>query len=453
MSVKGLLFISLFFFCTLSALALPHIGVYGYIADYCINPASQWWGRPFAQMGVRFSFTLALATMVGIVWQWKKLQFGDSILYRQEVTLLLFLSLVWVLTFVGPDTVGRYTLTDHPSIKLTKIIIFALMMSHVLTDLKKINGLFWVLATAALLLGLKAYSTPYGQFMRGRLEGIGGADFAEANFFAAFMAAMLPIIAIQFLKSGGWGKLYALASGAFTLNAVILCRSRGAFLGLMAGMFVAVLWAPKQHRKKIVALLFIGMLGGIYLTDSAFIERITTITTEQEDMDSSTASRLELWKAGVRMVVNNPLGIGPGNWYQTIERYLPEYRGKDSHSTYVKCVAELGVVGISLFMLLLLQAYLNLKKVHDEATRLPEEVADEFRQYYFAIVVSMAVLLVCALAITMIYTEIVWIMLMLPVCLRRAFDNCLSSDKLSEGKLVVAEPPYETQKSNEDWPC
>jgi hypothetical protein len=441
MTLKGLLFISLFFFCTLGALALPHLGVYGYIADYCINPADQWWGRPFAQMGFRFSFTLALATMVGMVWQWKKLQFGDSILYPQEVTLLLILGLIWILTIIGPDTVGRYTTTDHPSVKLTKIFIFTFMMTHLLTDLKKLNGLFWVLTTAAFLLGLKAYSIPYSRFMRGRLEGIGGADFAEANFFAAFMAAMLPIIAVQVLKSGWIGKLYALAAAAFTANAVILCRSR-------AGAFVAVLWAPKRHRKKIVALLFVGMLGGIYLTDSAFIERIMTITTEQEEMDSSTASRLELWKAGARMVANNPMGIGPGNWYQTIERYIPEYEGKDSHSTYVKCAAELGVVGIALFLLLMLQAYLNLKKVHDEASKLPAEEADEFRQYYFAVIVSLVVLLVCALAITMIYTEIVWILLMLPVSLRRAFDNYISTDKVPDDKSFADGLLYKPQNPN-----
>ena len=60
------------------------------------------------------------------------------------------------------------------------------------------------------------------------------------------------------------------------------------------------------------------------------------------------------------------MGIGPGNWYQTIGHYLPEYEGKDSHNTYVKCAVELGVFGISFFLLLLWQAYRNVKKVHDE---------------------------------------------------------------------------------------
>lgn len=430
MSLKGLLFIGLFGLCAAAALVFPHVGVYGYIVDYCIHPASQWWGRPFATMGFRFSFILALATMIGMALHWKHLRFGQSALYPQEKTLFLFLGLIWFLTLISPETVGRYTTTDHPSVKFAKIAVFSLMMTHVISDLKKLNGLFWVLSSTALFLGIKAWSLPYGRFMRGRLEGIGGADFSEANFFGAFMAAMLPIIAVQFLSSKNWLlKLYALACGAFTANAVILCRSRGAFLGVAAGALAALFAAPKRHRKKIIVLLFVGLIGGAYLTDSVFIERILSISFKQEEMDTSTSSRIELWKAGARMLADNPLGIGPGNWYQTIIRYIPEYEGKDSHSTYVKCAVELGIPGILLFLLLIFQAYINLKRVHNEAQKLPPRDADDITQYYFAVTVSLVIMLACAVAITMIYIEIVWILLMLPVCLGRAFENAIADSK------------------------
>jgi O-antigen ligase len=155
-----------------------------------------------------------------------------------------------------------------------------------------------------------------------------------------------------------------------------------------------------------------------------------TISTSQSEMDESSSSRIRLWKAGVKMVSAHPLGIGPGNWYQTIGSYIPEYPGKDSHSTYVKCLAEMGIIGFSVFMLLLLQAYLNLRKVYREATDLPPQDSEDFIQLYFAIVVSIVVFLTCALTITMIYTEILWILLMLPVCLKRALDNYKIEKKL-----------------------
>lgn len=427
MSLKGLLFIGLFGFCVVGAVFLPHLGIYGYLADYCINPSDQWWGRPFTHMGLRVSFTLALATMAGIVFQWKKLRFGDALLYPQEKTLLAFLALVWLLFFIGPETVGRYGSVDHPSVKLTKIVIFTLMMTHVITDLKKLSGLFWVLASVSLFLGVKAWQTPYGRFVGGRLENIGGADFAEANFFAAFMAAMLPIIAIQFMRSQHWlPKIYALACGAFTANAVVLCRSRGAFLGMAMGGLAALWFAPKKLRTQIFVLLLVGALGVVYLSDTIFIDRILTITTSQQEMDTSASSRIELWKAGARIFANNPMGIGPGNWYQTIGGYLPEFEGKDSHNTYLKCAVELGVLGILLFGILLLLAYSNLRKVHYSAENLAPDAVDDFFYLFFGITVSIVVILTCALTITMIYTEVVWLLLMLPVCLRRAFENSVN---------------------------
>jgi len=423
LSNKGLLFISLFFFCTVGALFLPHLGIYGYLADYCLNPADQWWGRPFARMGFRFSFTLAVATLAGIILQRKNLKFGEKALYNQEWTLIFFLALVWMVFFLTPETVGRYGSTDHPTLKLTKIFIFLLMMTHVITDLKKLKGLFAVLASASLLLGIKAWSVPYSQFARGRLEGIGGADFAEANFFAAFMAAMLPLIGIMFLRSRVVGKLYYAVCGAFTANAMILCRSRGAFLGLIAGAVAALFFIPRNYRKHLIVLLLAGIVGIVYLSDDSFIQRIMSISTDQSEMDESSASRIRLWKAGVQMVTSHPLGIGPGNWYQTIGRYIPEYEGKDSHSTYVKCLAELGLIGMAVFMLLILQAYQNLRQVYIQRHKLPPSEEEEFTHFYFAIIVSIVIFLTCALTITMVYTEILWVLLLLPVCLKRALDN------------------------------
>ena len=423
MSSKGLFFISIFAFCACAALVLPHVGIYAYLADYCLSPADQWWGRPFAQKGIRFSLILALATMVGFVLQRKTMKFGKKFFYKQEVLLLLFLSVVWLVFVITPETVGRYAYSDHPTIKLTKIFIFSLMMTHIVTDLKKLKGLFAVLATASFLLGIKAWSTPYSQFSRGRLEGIGGADFAEANFFAAFMVSMLPLIGIMFLRSQWPRKVYYAVCAAFTANAVILCRSRGAFLGLVMGTLAAIVFVPKNYRKHIVILGLAGIIGVIHLSDDTFIQRIMTISTDQSEMDESSSSRIRLWKAGLQMVSSHPLGIGPGNWYQTIGRYIPEYVGKDSHNTYIKCLAELGLLGMAVFFLLMLQSYVNLRHVYKEASDLPPPEAEEFTQLYFAVLVAIVIFMTCALTITTIYTEILWVLLMLPVCLKRALDN------------------------------
>ena len=106
------------------------------------------------------------------------------------------------------------------------------MLTHVVTDLKSLNRVFWVMIVATLLLSLQAYGKPRWAFIGGRLEGVGGVDFTDANALGAFLAAMLPIIGVQFLRSAWRGKLLCLATGVFATNAIVLTRSRGAFLAV-----------------------------------------------------------------------------------------------------------------------------------------------------------------------------------------------------------------------------
>jgi len=409
---------------------MPHIGVYGYIAEYCIGTSRQWWAAPFVRMGVRLSYTIALATILGTFFQWRKLRYG-KFLVGQEVLILLFFGIMCLSVLTGEPTIGYYITVDHPSLKFAKVVLFIFVMTHVITDVRKLDGLLWVFVVVSLVLGLNAWGTPRSAFMGGRLETIGGADFVESNFLAAFMAAMLPLIGVQLLRSKWVGKAVCAVSAAFTANAIVLCRSRGAMVGIAAGIFTACLFAPKKHRKKIAVALVLGVMGGIFVSDPQFLERATTITRSEDQRDESAASRLRLWRAGAEIFADNPLGIGVGNWYQTIARYIPEYEGKDTHNTYIKCAVELGVQGILVYVLFVFTAFLQLRWIRKLADSLPPSVGDDLIQMSFGLTVSLSIILTCGLTITMIYIEIIWILLMLPVCLSRALDNAMSDHELS----------------------
>lgn len=426
-SGKSVIFIGLFSICTIGAVALPHLGVYGYLADYSIGPSKQWWEAPFHGLGIRYSFTLALATITGFVLQYKKIKFGSAVLQAQEILVLIFLLMIWFSFLIGSSTVVRYETVDHPTIKFTKIVIFLFLMTHIISDRNKLNGLMWVFVLCALILGLQAWDMPRRAFVSGRLEGIGGADFAESNFLAAFMAAMLPIIGIQLLRTKKWmNKLLCLSAAAFTANTVVLCRSRGAFVGIFMGCMAALLMAPRRHRKKIVVGLVLGAMGGLSVSDEQFLERLTTIVvSEQEERDESAMSRFRLWSAGLQMVNDHPMGIGIGNWYQAIGRYIPEYEGKDCHSTFVKCIAELGVHGFFIFSLIVFFALNEIRRIRKISGRLPPEIEHDFVLLAFGIFLSIVIILTCGLTITMIYMEGLWILLMLPVCLRRSCENAV----------------------------
>ena len=408
MGLRTILFILLFVLCSIGALFAPILGILGYVGDYGIWPQGKWWHAPLSPLGIRYSYILAVLTAVGIALNWRKLRFGASFLARQEKLILIFLGAVWLSVALGERTLVQPTLVDHPAVKLTKVIIFTLMLSHVVTDLKQLNRLLWVLTIIALILGLQAYDMPQTAFVRARLELVGGADFRESNFLAAYLVAMLPLIGVQFFRSGWWGKAVCLIAGVFATNAIILTRSRGAVLGIVAAIPVAVFLAPRKYRKKILVGLIIAGFGGLYLTDPGFRTRTTTILRTEEERGASAQGRTEIWRGAVSMILSNPLGVGAGNFQQAIGQYAPEYENRDAHNTYLRCAAELGFLGIAMFIVLIVNTFLSLKRTMSLARELPETQQNQLIYIAHAFIVSLCAFLVCGITITLLYNEACW---------------------------------------------
>jgi len=447
MALKTILFLAAFIACSGGALYMPLLGILGYVGHYNLGPERQWWGAPLNYLGLRYSYTLALMAAIGIAIHWRSLRYGKTFFVGQEKLLLAFLGAVWFSTLISEQT-EFYTVVDHPSVKMTKVVIFALMLTHVVTTVHRLDLLLWVLTVGALVLGLQAYWTPYSQFTSGRIETIGGPDFKEANFLAAYLAAMLPLIGVQFLRSRWLGKLVCLVAGAFAANAIVLTRSRGAFVGLVAGSVVAALLAPRQHRAKIMVGLVVAALGWFYITNPAFWQRASTITASDEQRDVSAESRLEIWQATIQLVSNHPLGVGAGNFFQTIGRVDPRFVDRDTHNTFLRCAAEVGVQGIAVFLAVIAGSILSLRRLLREARLLPKPEREFVTYMSFGMIVSLTTLLACCMTMTLVYNEFVWWLLALPVCLVRIQDNAARSETaalfLSEDGRVAKTPARST---------
>ncbi len=425
MSLKGLLFIGLFSSCTIGALFLPQLGIYGYLSDYCIGSASQWWARPFQGYGIRYSFTLALATAIGIFLNRGKLRYGQQILHKHEQLIILFLGIMFLSSVLGEATTRVFGATlDSPLVKSGKMVIFMFMMTHVITDRPKFNGLLLTLITVCLYLGFKAWEMPRSAFVGGRLEGLGGTDFHDANRFGGFMAGMLFLIGLHFVRSGLVGRVWCFLAGAFSANAVILTRSRGALLGIVMGLVVAVFASPKEFRGRILVGIVCVILGFFSIMDPQSIQRSSTVVASSDERDESSLSRFEIWEGGVKMLIAHPLiGVGPGNFHQNIGRYQPKHSGRDAHNTFIRCAGELGIAGLSLLLLIVANAYrILIACIRDSAKLLPEVGRDMFWVSY-GCMAGLTAVLAYGMTGTLLYSEYFWLFLTLPVCIRRIIDN------------------------------
>jgi hypothetical protein len=90
------------------------------------------------------------------------------------------------------------------------------------------------------------------------------------------------------------------------------------------------------------------------------------------------------------------------------------------------------------FSLVVLAAYLQLRTIKRYASLLPEPEADRMVQFSFGILISLVILLACGLTISLTYMEGLWILLMLPVCLRRALENALLEAEVEASGTVLA---------------
>ncbi len=401
-------------------------GVIGYVFTYNINPAGHWWGSVLADWGLRYSWILAVATGLGIVIHRSKLKY-NRILENQELLLIAFLGLIWFSILVGLG----FNQAGSNAVKMTKVTIILLTASHLITDLKRYEKMMWTLIIAVSYLAYETYTAPDWMFTGGRFNtGVGGSDFAEGNFLAAHFGMLVPFIGVMFLKGGWKSKVICLTSGAFIVNAIILCRSRGNFIAMGLGAIAAVIFSPPARRRKIAAVLAIGIIGAIMLTDPFFWTRMDTINPDKSQMDTSSQSRIFAWKAALSMVSDHPLGVGEGNFKNLVFRYNPDDPGRDTHNTFLRCLAELGIQGGIVFLLLVANAFRMLFSIKRDIQQLPNK--EDVTWHIYALKLALIIYLSAGIFITQTYIEELYWLLMFPLFLKRSVENEIEASKVIE---------------------
>jgi len=144
------------------------------------------------------------------------------------------------------------------------------------------------------------------------------------------------------------------------LIAIISSFSRGGFLGLVS-VFI-VIWLFSQ--KKIISLISLTIIALLFFlfTDSDYRAEIATVTDTQE---STASKRIESWKSGWHMFLDNPLGVGGQNFPVRFPEYQTDFFqrgmwGTVAHSLWITLIAELGIAGVFIYMIIL---YYNLKDI------------------------------------------------------------------------------------------
>ncbi len=169
--------------------------------------------------------------------------------------------------------------------------------------------------------------------------------FDNPNTFAEVLLLLLPLtLALVLCSRHVLSRLAASAAFCLGVAALGMTYSRSSWIGMACAMVVMVfLWKPRLMP----AFFLLCCLAVPFLPDTIW-NRILTIGNKS---DSSTASRLPLYRAGLDVIVRRPLS-GAGLGTAAVQRYiklLNLYHARTpfvhSHNIYLQVWAEMGVLG------------------------------------------------------------------------------------------------------------
>jgi len=246
---------------------------------------------------------------------------------------------------------------------LLNFVLFpiALVAIYRQRDVSWLFGIFIAGALFSVLIGL--LQGPFGK--PGDTGRLGGAG-VNPNQLGAYLSVAMVFAAAFFAnrRSPAIARWAALVAAGLAAVSLFLTLSRGALLGLGVALLVAPLAVGRGRRAAALALVVLTIAGAttwfVAVAPASAVNRIT------HPAYGGGAGREDLWRVGWRMVDNHPiLGVGAGNFSVASIHYLlrPGATQRDkyivgpskepAHNIYLTVLAELGVVGLALFIVIL----------------------------------------------------------------------------------------------------
>lgn len=140
------------------------------------------------------------------------------------------------------------------------------------------------------------------------------------------------------------------------LLVILLTQSRGAFIGMIVGLGLPLIWLGRRRPLVLVPAVLAGIVISLAVPDDVWtrlsgIEKLTSASTIVEaDPEGSAEQRFEIQKTALRIVLDHPLfGVGLGAYPIANARYAPELGARDTHNTYLNLAAEVGLPGLMLW--------------------------------------------------------------------------------------------------------
>jgi len=388
------------------------------------------YARPNDLLPVLGAFPLVkiVAISVLLIYIGSKISAGEKLsVWTLEMTMLVVIAALGALLMpiaVSPLH-SYYMLTE---IYLKTVMIFILMVNLIDTR-QRLFSLWKLVVVCGAALGVGAIrSYMKGEFaVKGvRIEGFVGGMFENPNDLATALDILLPFAVALTLISKGLARLFYLVCAAALAVGVLFTLSRGGFLGLIAASGV-LLWKLGRWRR-MKTTLGVALLCGILLAvmPGGYGARIATIFNTEQDQTGSAQQRRELLERAASIAITRPIfGVGMGNF--------PIYsiRDKPAHNAYLEIAAELGVMGLIAYLIVIFAPMRSLRRIERQTRGMRSK--NEKEMYWLSVSIQAAFIayLVCSFFASIQYLWYLYYTAAYAVALRKIH----AAEELEEMKL------------------
>ncbi len=349
---------------------------------------------------------LPAAAMALLVWPFCYRIFlkGDKLLVLPSA---LWVGVLAIVQFLGAliSVDAHYSLNHFTEFLIEGVCVYVMLVNVVRTRRVALSC-FAVLVACAILMGsvpLAQKLTGTTDFEYGGLAQMDGAfrtsemefdgeviqrrssgTIGEQNRYAQFMIVLAPIsLALYYSLKSKPLRLFAIAGGICAFAGFSLAFSRGAAVGLLVTILVAIM-LRLLNRRQIVGIVMLGCLAILVLPQYA--NRLSSMLGMAGQIaqpnggitDNAVRGRLTEMLAALLAFRDHPLiGVGPGMFQKHSQDYgqiiglrpLPE--GRQAHSLPLDIAAEHGILGLIAMTMLFVVVlrYLILARQHAKKIR------------------------------------------------------------------------------------
>lgn len=204
-------------------------------------------------------------------------------------------------------------------------------------------------------------------------NGLAFGTMGNPNFLGSYLTLVLPLAMYFYLQRSRW---YGLVMYGLIYFALLATRTRGSWIGAMAGFLIMVWLYYRQAgnkalaRRRIIILIIISIiLFGLFVlaTDGTILNKILAlfsdihlILTDPEDADTAGTNRFYVWGKTIQLIRQRPLlGVGVENMSLAMQRNFHDqivadwgrYRNWDkAHNEYLNIALASGIPSLIAYL-------------------------------------------------------------------------------------------------------